>query len=78
MTPYERQLWVLQYIHQNGGVDVLNAIFEEAYCAATGADHKSIPRELRALYDKKQLRRAAVPSGMPYSGCCKWVRSYFV
>lgn len=78
MSPYERRRWVLQYIRDNGGVDVLNANFEEAYCNATSTSHRAIPRDLRDLYRDGKLKRATLPSGMPYAGCCKWVRSYFI
>jgi hypothetical protein len=81
MTPKERQAWIVGYLRENpesGGVDALNAQFEEAYCKATGADHTRIMPDVRALYAEGRLKRTTLPSTMPYAGCCKWVRHYFL
>lgn len=79
MTPKERQAWILRYLRENpnaGGVDALNAEFEEAYCKATGAKHTRIMPDVRALHAEGKLRRSTLPSTVPYAGCCKWVRHY--
>lgn len=81
MTPKERQAWILDYLrtHPNaGGIDVLNNEFEEAYCKATGAAHTRIMPDARALHADGYLRRTTLPSTVPYAGCCKWVRHYYL
>lgn len=81
MTPKERQAWILRYLRDNpntGGIDALNCEFEQAYCEATGAKHTRIMPDARALYAAGHLRRSTLPSGMPYAGSCKWVRSYYL
>lgn len=77
LTPAERQGWMLQYLRENpGGVDCLNYELEDVYVVITGASHKCMMRDARALYADGKLKRTTLPSTMPYAGCCKWVRHY--
>lgn len=79
MKPKDRQAWIMRYLRENpdsGGVDALNAEFEEAYCKATGAKHSRIMPDVRVLHAEGKLRRSTMPSTVPYAGCCKWVRHY--
>lgn len=81
MKPKQRQAWMLKYLRDNpsvGGIDAMNYEFEEVYVAATGASHKCIMRDARALHAEGWLNRCTMASTMPYAGSCKWVRHYYL
>lgn len=79
MRTAERRAWIMDYVQANGSVDCLNLVFVDAYFEATGAPSEvCLGVDLRQLYWDGKLDKASIPTGMPYAGCAKHVRSYFL
>lgn len=82
----ERQEWIIQYIKNSNGVDVLNSEFVDAYVEHTGAAVdvmmwganrcKMIGRDLSELNNSGKLSRFRIGISNWQPGFPKWVYSY--